>query len=93
MPFSDIDPVYNTRLSVRPGDVTVARGEDVTVTVDIEGIVPKHLRFLLTQEGAQSSRKVPVDRENGRAEYTFSSLPRSLSYAVRGEITLLPSTA
>jgi len=82
LPLADIDPIYRTRLRVEPGDVEAAG--DVTVRIHIEGAVPGELVVLRESQGTRSSQVVPLRPDDRTVAYTFTSVERSLRYAVRG---------
>ncbi len=83
-PLADIAPIYHTTLTVEPGDVTVTPGQDVPITISIQGRTPKLLSILIDQ-GNDSKRKTIIPDETlQQATYTFKSVQRSISYRVRG---------
>ncbi len=84
MPFSNVAPVYRTRLEVAPGDVEVEPGGDVVVTIDMAGRIPPRLMILTRSENGRSTEAIDVPRGARRVTYRFSNLRVPLSYAVRG---------
>lgn len=83
-PFASVAPIYDTVLRIEPGDITADAGQDVVVTVHIDGRVPRHLTLLLNDAGERKTDRVDLAGEQPTATYTFESVDRSLTYAVRG---------
>ena len=84
LPLADIAPLYRTALTVDPGDVTAAHGEDVTVDIGIRGQIPDELFVLGDAGGARASNRVAVAPGSRRVQYTFESVRGSTAYSVRG---------
>ena len=84
LPLADIEPLYRTELTVEPGDVTVARGEDVTVDIGIHGQIPEEVIVLGEAGGERVSHSVAVEPGSSRVSYTFEAVSRSTAYSVRG---------
>ena len=83
-PLADIAPLYHTTLTVEPGDVTVASGDDVPITISIQGRIPEQLSLLIDQGGDSKRKTVVPDKSLRQAAYTFKSVQRSIAYRVRG---------
>ncbi len=80
LPFASIEPVYQTRLEVFPGNIEAAG--DVEIRVRIIGERPAEISILLDEQNRRSTQLVPVQNET--VAYTLRNIQRSLSYAVRG---------
>lgn len=84
MPFAAYDPIYETRLTIEPGNVRVGAGDDVIVTIRIEGTIPSDLVVLKDTSGDRSSVSVPVAPNARVVTYTLPRVMHSMVYAVRG---------
>ena len=83
MPLADVAPIYDTVLTVSPGDVTAHAGQDVEIQIQIKGKIPTEL-YLLTSIGSEkSSEKVPTN-ESASVTHRFHAVRGSFDYAVRG---------
>ena len=82
IPFSKVAPVYRTTLSVQPGDARALRGEDVTISVQVRGAVPRQLKIL--RAGVGQYAVLTLKPGQRKASYTFRNLDATTSYAVRG---------
>ena len=83
-PFADIEPIYQTTLIVEPGDVTVKAGDDVAITVSIQGRLPQRVSVLIDQGEDVKRKTLTPDKQARQAVYTFKSVQRSIVYRVRG---------
>lgn len=83
MPFAAIDPLYDTILSVSPGNAEVTDGE-LTVIVKLRGEPIDQLTILRNVDGKRTSIHVPIKVGQGEAHYTFTRIDRSFDYAVQG---------
>ncbi|HUW34152.1 MAG TPA: hypothetical protein VM223_21300 [Planctomycetota bacterium] len=88
LPFSKIDPIYRTTLSVQPGDTRALRGQHVTITVSIKGQLPPNL--VVMRSGTDARTVIPVKAGSSRVRYTFKAVEATTSYAVRGGDFLTP---
>jgi len=84
LPFANIAPIYRTMLTVEPGDALVPPGQDVKITIRIEGRVPSQLAILTDRNGERTSKEVAVEPGTRELGYAFESVRHSMRYAVRG---------
>ena len=93
MPFADVQPIYQTRLRVEPGDVQSALGQDVAIQIHVEGKVPEELMLMRSAGGRRASVRLPLEKpeKGGNAAkvdqvvtYTFAAVSQVTSYSIRG---------
>jgi len=83
-PFADIQPIYQTVLTVEPGDVRALPDQDVVVRIGISGRIPDAVWILTDKNGEQASIRLPVASGAQTVTHTFESVRQPLRYAVRG---------
>lgn len=84
MPLAGIEPIYRTRLTVEPGNVTVRAGQAVTVRISVAGSVPEQVQLLVDDGDRQSLHPLPVDPDTATASHTFPAVRQSMTYSLRG---------
>lgn len=84
LPLAEIAPVYDTVLSVSPGDVTISAGQDVELTIQIQGKVLPAEIFVLTRTGEDRSSEKIATAQASTVKHRFKAIRNSLEYAVRG---------
>ena len=84
LPFSQVTPLYSTRLTVEPGDVTAKPGDDVTIRIRVAGQIPPKIAVLKNIKDERTSDELLVPRGTNTLYYTFKAVNQSVVYAVRG---------
>ena len=82
LPLADVDPIYQTTLTVEPGDIEAVG--DVTIRIHIHGLIPSELTVLRNSKADRGSEAVPVAHDSRELTYTFKDVRQSMTYAVRG---------
>ena len=82
LPFVDVDPLYDTTLTVEPGDVEAIG--DVELAIAIYGVRPRELMLLEEVDGKRTSTPIPVASDVGLVRHTLRGVSQSRRYAVRG---------
>jgi hypothetical protein len=85
VPVSGVEAASPYRIDVQPGDATVARGADVTVTARLSGFTATEVDiFTRTGEGAPFERAAMIAAgDDGGFETVFFGLRQSLDYFVQ----------
>ncbi len=80
------------RFLVEPGDREVVKGENVRITVRVDGIPPPSVSLLHRREGEEVDEVRTLERENdGTYHYDFTGLKATTLYAVRSENVASPA--
>ncbi|MBI4567468.1 MAG: hypothetical protein HY719_03635 [Planctomycetes bacterium] len=87
LPAASIDPITATRLEVKPGDVTVPRGDDVLVTATPSGDLPPSAAIEYRLDDAapdaeSAAETAPMRFEGAVFLHSFPAIERGLSYRV-----------
>ena len=85
VPVSNVEAASPYRIDVQPGDATVARGADVTVTAKLSGFTATEVDiFTRAGDGAPFERAAMIaSGEDGAFEAIFFGLRQSLDYFVQ----------
>jgi hypothetical protein len=82
LPFSDIDPLYRTRLSVEQGNIEL--GGDIPITIRISGEKPDTLTIVRRSQGGQKQVDVVPVEGKDEVNFRFLGVQQSLTYTVQG---------
>ena len=82
--FSQIDPLYRTRLTVEPGDVEAAGDVAIHITFDKDKERPRNVTVFKSVQGKQTYEVLPVETDDGPISYTFRDVNKDTQYWVRG---------
>lgn len=82
LPFVAIDPLYQTLLTVEPGNITGSG--DIPIIVTIKGRPPTELTLLRNVGGDRTAETIPVPAGADTVTHTFRGVRESMAYAVRG---------
>ncbi len=89
-PMGNHDPAYRTRLSVLPGNTQARSGQSVTVTITVEGKVPKEVEISQAAGEKRVAHLLVIDpamvtagKENKAVvQFTLSGLTQTTQYRV-----------
>jgi len=79
-PGADIAPLTLTRLSVRPGDITVLSGDDVEVKALLSGRIPRVARIAYKIGGNEWQLKELSKNKAAEDSYTFREVSKKIDY-------------
>ncbi|MBI4553789.1 MAG: hypothetical protein HY710_16100 [Candidatus Latescibacteria bacterium] len=93
-PFIDYPVPPRTMIAVLPGDATVSKGSDVTVTVAVTGEMPDEGMISVMREEGRAWRKTPLTKRSpAEFFYTIRDIRQTLAYTINaGDATSRPFT-
>ncbi len=83
-PWADIQPLYETRILVTPGDVRIPEGDALPITIQFEGIIPPDIKIKATANGQDWIEEVVGVPEHSRElNYRFDAVVNSFDYTIQ----------
>ena len=79
-PGSGIAPLTLTRITVRPGNITVLSGDDVEVKALLSGRIPRLTRIAYKRGGEEWQLKELRKSKAGEYTYTFREVSKKIDY-------------
>jgi hypothetical protein len=79
-PAQDFAPPAPFTLTVKPGNVTVVRGDSLVVNVTASGQAPASVTLERQEKGKSASEPVTMRSENGVYRYTYRGITAGFSY-------------
>lgn len=81
IPLADVKPIYQTELEVNPGNVETMGG-DVTVTINIKGVVPRDMKITREIGPKLSNETIAIPANARQLSYTFKDVKQSMTYSI-----------